>query len=618
MADLRGSVLVLALAATLVGAEDPRALLLQGRALQIRGGGDDPKAAAALFRKVVGLVPDSSEAHLRLSEALQELEDLDGALPEAERALALAPQSAEAQAHLALLRYQRAQKTPAEAPAAARDLRAAALKLPQDPELWARLGEMCEASKDNEGAMRAWIRLGRLRPGYLPAWERAYIHARATQNYDAKREALLALATRGPDERNLRLLEELAREQIKLGYLAHAEESFLLLARYLPQEAGLWENIALIRIQTSRYAEALEMLARAEAAKPGASLSYHTARALMFLGRFKEAEARLAPLVAGPTDPPWIAEDAQIRYAQVLLLQGRTEPLLDHLRHRAPHPATDGEALAFKAQAFISLGDWKSALAAIREGRARHPKVALFHLAAGLTEDQLDYRLFSRGEAEVLLEQIHLELMASYWQDFQRWDRCLEALERARKLGPVRSVDLLVMQSQALDQLNRPAESLAVLREALAMEPANPLVQNNIGYLLLEQGQNLEEAVALIERSAKATPDNGSVVDSLGWAQFKLGRLQEAEATLRRAADLNPFSPEVRKHLGEVLVKVGKLAEAAEQWERALAFAFPDRKDLEKRLAELRARIAREQAARPQDPSSPQVDPDPDDDEDEP
>ena len=62
--------------------------------------------------------------------------------------------------------------------------------------------------------------------------------------------------------------------------------------------------------------------------------------------------------------------------------------------------------------------------------------------------------------------------------------------------------------------------------------------------------------------------------------------------------DLSPFSPEVRKHLGEVLVKQGKLAEAAEQWERALAFVFPERAGLEKRLGELRVRIAKEAAAK--------------------
>jgi len=85
-------------------------------------------------------------------------------------------------------------------------------------------------------------------------------------------------------------------------------------------------------------------------------------------------------------------------------------------------------------------------------------------------------------------------------------------------------------------------------------------------------------------------------VDSLGWAQFKLGRMAEAEATLRRATELSPYSPEIRRHLGEVLVKQGKLVEAAEQWERALAFIFPERAELEKRLGDLRVRIAKEQA----------------------
>jgi Flp pilus assembly protein TadD len=163
---------------------------------------------------------------------------------------------------------------------------------------------------------------------------------------------------------------------------------------------------------------------------------------------------------------------------------------------------------------------------------------------------------------------------------------------------------MLILQSQAYDQLGRNAESLAVLREAQALEPANPLVQNNLGYLLLEQDRDLEEAATLIEASAKATPDNGNVVDSLGWAQFKLGRTAEAETTLRRAVDLSPFSPEVRKHLGEVLVKQGKLVEASEQWDRALAFVFPDHAALEKRLGELRIRIAKEQAAKRDAPAT--------------
>lgn len=595
--------------------ESAKSLMLRARALQLRGGGEDPAAAAALYRRVVAQVPGSAEAHLRLSEALQEAQDLDGALAPARRAVQLAPRNAEAQANLGLLQYQRAQKDPALAPEAHRELKAATALLPQDPELWARLGEMSELTKDGTEALRAWLRLGRLRPGFTPAWERAVIHGRALQDYEGRREAVLALNARNPDDRHLRMLEELAREQIQAGYLAHAEESFLLLARHLPQEAALWENVALVRLQTSRFGEALESLGRAEALRKSPRLSFNTARALMNLGRFAEAEVRLAGILEGKVDEGRVADGSQALYGEALLLQGKGRDLLAYLKTHAARPGVAGELQVFTCQALISLNDWKSALAALKEGIARFPKVPFFQQAAELPPSYLEYRFFARRETRTALEQLHLEGMAALWSEFRRWDKCLEALGRARALGAIREVDVLIMESSAYEQLGRTQDSLRVLREAQKAEPGNPLVQNNLGYLLLEQGMDLEEAASLIEASAKATPDNGSVVDSLGWAQFKLGRLAEAEVTLRRAAELSPFSPEVRKHLGEVLLAQGKLAEAAEQWERALAFVFPDRPALEKRLGDLRIRLARDSAKKAEEAPAPAPAPDEDEEE---
>jgi tetratricopeptide (TPR) repeat protein len=615
--DLRLPLLAVFLAANLASApvEDVRAMMLQARALQLRGGGSDPAAAVAIYKRVATLVPESAEVHLRLSEALQETEDGQAAVAPARRAVALAPRNAEARAHLGLLLYQLSQKDEALSREAARELRAAAVLLPQDPELWARLGEVSERLKDGEGALQAWLRLGRLRPGFQGAWERAAIHARALQNYEGRRESVLALNARNPEERHLRMLEELARDQIQAGYLAHAEESFLLLARHLPQEAGLWENVALVRIQTSRFDEALDSLGKAEALRPTPRTTFNSARALMNLGRFREAETRLAGLLAGTIQDDLIADGSLALYAEALLLEGKGGPLLAYLKEHPGREQVAGELQVFTCQALISRNDWKSALAALKVGIARFPKVPFFQQAAELPPEFLEYRFFSRKEARAALEQLHLEGMAAIWSEFRRWDKCLEALERARTLGPVRNVDILIMQSSAYEQVGRTEDSLRVLREAQKANPGNPMVQNNLGYLLLEQGRELEEAAALIEASAKATPDNGNVVDSLGWAQFKLGRIAEAEATLRKAAELSPFSPEVRKHLGEVLVKQGKLAEAAEQWERALAFVFPDRQALEKRLGELRIRLARESAQKVGEVQAPAPDATPDDDD---
>ncbi|WP_338029969.1 tetratricopeptide repeat protein [Geothrix terrae] len=619
MPDLRLPLLAALLAASLAAAppEDVRALMLQARALQLRGGGSDPAAAVAIYRRVAAQVPESAEVHLRLSEALQEAQDPQGALAPARRAVALAPRNAEARAHLGLLLYQLSQSDEAMAAEAAKELRAATALLPQDPELWARLGEVSEKLKDGEGALQAWLHLGRLRPSFQAAWERAVIHARALQNYEGRRESVLALNARNPDERHLRMLEELARDQIQAGYLAHAEESFLLLAQHLPREAGLWENVALVRLQTSRFEEALESLGKAEALKVTPRTTFNTARALMNLGRFQEAEGRLATLLAGKIQEDWIADGSQALYAETLLLQGKGGALLAYLKEHPGREQVAGELQVFACQALISRNDWKSALAALKDGITRFPKVPFFQQAAELPPECLEYRFFSRKETRAALEQLHLEGMAGIWSEFRRWDKCLEALERARSLGPVKNVDILIMQSSAYDQLGRADDSLRVLREAQKANPGNPMVQNNLGYQLLEQGQDLEEAASLIEASAKATPDNGNVIDSLGWAQFKLGKIAEAEATLRRAAELSPFSPEVRKHLGEVLVKQGKLAEAAEQWERALAFVFPDRPALEKRLGELRVRLAREQARKVGEAQAPAPDATPDDDDEE-
>lgn len=618
MPDVRLQILAGLLATTLFAApqDGVRALMLQARALQLRSGGSDPAAAAAIYRRVAAQVPGSAEVHLRLSEALQEAQDGLGAVAPARRAVELAPNNAEARAHLGLLLYQLSQKDASLAPEAVRELGVATTLLPQDPELWARLGEVSEQLKDGPAALRAWLRLGRLRPGFLPAWEHALIHARATQSYEARREAVLALSTRNPEERHLRLLEELAREQIESGYLAHAEESFLLLARQLPREASLWENVSLVRLQTFRFEEALESLAKAEELQQTPRTTFNVARALMNLGRFQEAETRLAEVLTGKITEDWIADGAQALYAESLLLQGKGAALLSYLQAHPSRPNVAGELQVFTCQALISRDQWKQALAALKVGIAKFPKVPFFQQAAELPPRSFEYRFLSRKGTRIALEQLHLEGMAAIWSEFRRWDKCLEAIEQARSLGPVKGVDILIMLSTAYEQLGRSQDSLRILREAQKVEPENPLVQNNLGYLLLEQDQNLEEAAALIQASANATPQNGSVVDSLGWAQFRLGKLVEAEATLRRAVALNPYSPEVRKHLGEVLEKQGKLTEAAEQWERALAFVFPERPALEKRLGELRIRLAKEQAKKAESarkPTTTSAEPLPDD-----
>ncbi len=112
----------------------------------------------------------------------------------------------------------------------------------------------------------------------------------------------------------------------------------------------------------------------------------------------------------------------------------------------------------------------------------------------------------------------------------------------------------------------------ADFRAALALRPDHPQILNYLGYSLVERGEKLNEALEMIETAAAARPDNGAIVDSLGWVYFQMGRYAEAVVHLERAASLEPVDPVINDHLGDAFWAVGREIEARFQWQRALSF----------------------------------------------
>ncbi len=97
----------------------------------------------------------------------------------------------------------------------------------------------------------------------------------------------------------------------------------------------------------------------------------------------------------------------------------------------------------------------------------------------------------------------------------------------------------------------------ADLRNVIEQEPDNAAALNALGYTLADRTQRLTEALALIERAYALSPDEPSIIDSMGWVQFRLGRKEEAVATLKRAYDKFP-DPEVAAHYAEALWATGR------------------------------------------------------------
>ncbi len=140
-------------------------------------------------------------------------------------------------------------------------------------------------------------------------------------------------------------------------------------------------------------------------------------------------------------------------------------------------------------------------------------------------------------------------------------------------------------------------------RKALELYPDQPSVLNYLGYSYIDRNENLDDALKMIEKAAAERPDDGAIIDSLGWGLYRLGRYDEAVTQMEHAVELMPVDAVVNDHLGDVYWAVGRTREAEFQWRRALSFAEdsmdadPDR--IRRKLAVGLDKVLAEEGAKP-------------------
>ena len=132
------------------------------------------------------------------------------------------------------------------------------------------------------------------------------------------------------------------------------------------------------------------------------------------------------------------------------------------------------------------------------------------------------------------------------------------------------NVQPLYFRGIVYERLDDFPNAVVDFRRVLELDPDNADALNYLGYTWVDRGENLEEAFDMVERAVELEPDSGAIIDSLGWAHYKLGRYSEARTHLERAAALSPTSATIIDHLGDVYWKLGRYREAGYQWRRAL------------------------------------------------
>lgn len=144
------------------------------------------------------------------------------------------------------------------------------------------------------------------------------------------------------------------------------------------------------------------------------------------------------------------------------------------------------------------------------------------------------------------------------------------ALARNGGSQDARNWSLFYARGIAYERAKQWSKAEPDMLEALRLSPDQPDVLNYLGYTWVDQGINVEKGRKLIERAVELRPNDGAIVDSLGWALYRMGEFQAAVKYLERASELKPEDPTVNEHLGDAFWQVGRDTEARYQWQRAM------------------------------------------------
>jgi tetratricopeptide (TPR) repeat protein len=150
---------------------------------------------------------------------------------------------------------------------------------------------------------------------------------------------------------------------------------------------------------------------------------------------------------------------------------------------------------------------------------------------------------------------------------------------------------LLYARGIAYERSKQWPKAEADFLQALKLSPEQPFVLNYLGYSWVDQGLHLDRARDMIERAVRLRPNDGYIVDSLGWVLYRLRDYEGAAKRLERAVLLRPDDSTINDHLGDAYWRVGRYLEARFQWRRALSLG-PEEKDIPKIQQKLQRGLA--------------------------
>ncbi len=574
-------------------------------------------AAIRTLQEASGFDPASAEIHAVLAELHARQNRVDAAITSAQRALNLNPDNIQAHRILGLLFIaiadQQSERDSSErknyADRAIRHLERVQSEGLYDEQVMFSLGRLYVENNFFEKGVEALSQVFERSPGFSEA---AQLLAYAYANLGHREQAVQVLETvvrqRTPSTQTMDALV-LAYEDN--GQWKQAAQLYQRLARRRPKDNRVTRRWATALLNAGNTLRAREVIGRiVDLTSTDAAALYLLAEAERRLNNFDKAEEVARRLI--------VVESEEFRgnylLSRILFHQGRyeeavraIEPAINQARVETGMPGlarllvqaglsyrvlnrqddaikafVEASRLArrnirfseYAVEAYLEANRSEEALAFIRTVRTEQPnELRLVILEARsliankqITQGILTMQSFASKYETDPLSQVAL---ANIFVDASRINEAVKTLQTANKKFPSET-SILFQLAAIFEEQSLFSDAERVFREVLSHNPAHHQALNYLGYMLADRGERLQESVELIKRALDADPNNGSYLDSLGWAYFKLQDFDLAENYLRKASEQLIYNSVVQDHFGDVLFEQLRYEEAIEAWERAL------------------------------------------------
>lgn len=579
--------------------------------------GQQAAAAESSFKKALEIDPASLRGHLALGGFYQGLRRWEESETMFRRAIALSPK--ESGPHVALARVLVAQGKSDQAEQVMRDAKQTLRDVPGGPRA---LGDFYYATGQMDKAVAEYAVLNRESPNDLQTTKnyiQLLILTRDLPTAARLNDALLQKNQRDVDGLSYRgqiLLAEgkaaqaipvlesalkdnadntiaryyLGRALMDSGNMQRAETEFREVARLRPNWIPVQEGLAAVASRKGdipAVEQAAEIILRTNPSFANGYVIRGGAR--MNRGDAAGAERDYQKVIElEPSNSTGYARlgalrlrQKRLREAQVLLEQALT------------HDSQSAEALQVLFNVYTQLGQPQRGLERIQQQVQKHPANATLHFMLGVA--YVDRRDLQSAEASLDRSReldprniTTLLTLAQVRQDMGRTDQAAATLEATLREYP-RDPRPFVMFGVLEESRKNVARAQELYEKALQNDPENALAANNLAYILLTRGGNVDRALSLAQIARRGLPSLANTADTLGWAYYHKGAYALALAQFNEALKQAPDNPTYHYHIGLTYQKTGDAAKARTHLNRALRLnpTHPDRTDIEKALREL-------------------------------